>query len=692
MMKKKTLLTIIFLLTGIVLSFSQERIQMRLESSGIYTVPCEVNGLKLRFVFDTGAADVHLSLLDAAFMLKNGYLEEDDFLGTETYSMADGTIAENALVNLKSIKIGNTILRNVTACVSSKIDASLLLGQSALQKLGAYAIEGSTLILNGKTTTSSYTTTTSTTSNNIASSTTPDSIIYDMSGKIVSEKHTGKGKKVYKSGSVFVGTFKKGIEEGFGTYTSYKGFKYEGYFEHGEYHGQGTYTYEEGDKYVGNFVHGNMSGKGIMYFTDGSRYEGDFVDNHRTGKGTYYFKDGRKYTGDFVNGECEGIGTFTWPSGDKYVGSFKNGYRHGKGTYYWTSGNKYYGDWDKGERTGKGTFYWKDGERYEGDFVKGERTGRGTYYWNTGDRYIGDFVDGWRTGKGTLYYADGRRYDGDFVKNDRTGKGKYYMKSGDRYEGDFVKGQYDGYGTYYWKSGSRHTGYWKDNNREGQGTYYDPSGRTKTGTWHNDEYVEPSYSTSSSNSNVYDDDYYDDDDYYNYKYSQGNNFTPIGTPKYYLATTTTSLNLRSCRSTECNILAKIPANATIMIEVYGAEEFVKAIYIDEDIEGFVSKKYLSHLEEIKVDEEGSLEIVGKSNSYYNQAEITLENGTDKTVTVAIGNTTYKIEPHKKRKITTSPGTYNLRASAPMVKPYISKETIQEGYEYSWYFYIRTIKL
>ena len=85
--------------------FSQQRIKMQLEESGIYTIPCEVNGLKLRFVFDTGASDVHLSLLDAAFMLKNGYISKDDIIGKTSYSMADGSISENAVVILKEIKI-----------------------------------------------------------------------------------------------------------------------------------------------------------------------------------------------------------------------------------------------------------------------------------------------------------------------------------------------------------------------------------------------------------------------------------------------------------------------------------------------------------------------------------------------------------------------------------------------------------
>lgn len=143
---KYLVLFFVLILSQLLVS-AQERIPMTLEKSGIYTIPCEVNGLKLSFVFDTGASAVHISLIEAAFMLKNGYITEEDFLGTGNYVMADGSIAENALINLKSIKIGNTTIKNVTACVSSNINASLLLGQSAIQKLGKYAVDGNYLIL-----------------------------------------------------------------------------------------------------------------------------------------------------------------------------------------------------------------------------------------------------------------------------------------------------------------------------------------------------------------------------------------------------------------------------------------------------------------------------------------------------------------------------------------------------------------
>ena len=146
-MKRVLFLTILLISLINVEICAQQRISMHLENSGIYTVPCEVNGLKLKFIFDTGAADVHLSLLDAAFMLKNGYLSKDDFIGSSTYFLADGSISDNTIVNLKEIKIGNLCIKDVRACISSKIDASLLLGQSAIQKIGKYTIDGNYLII-----------------------------------------------------------------------------------------------------------------------------------------------------------------------------------------------------------------------------------------------------------------------------------------------------------------------------------------------------------------------------------------------------------------------------------------------------------------------------------------------------------------------------------------------------------------
>ena len=127
-------------------SFSQVRILMEKEG-GVYKVPCKVNGVTLNFIFDTGASEVSLSLTEALFMLKNGYLEEKDFLGVSYAQIASGDIVENTKVILKEIEIGGLKLYNVNASISHTLGAPLLLGQSAIQQLGTIQLSGNELII-----------------------------------------------------------------------------------------------------------------------------------------------------------------------------------------------------------------------------------------------------------------------------------------------------------------------------------------------------------------------------------------------------------------------------------------------------------------------------------------------------------------------------------------------------------------
>ena len=125
---------------------ADERIKMTYEN-GVYTMPCEVNGLRMKFIFDTGASKVSISSTEALFMLKNGYLDYDDFIGTSKTRIANGDIIDNYKVVLKTLKIGNTTLENVEAIVSKSLDAPLLLGQSVLRRLGEWSFNSDYLVI-----------------------------------------------------------------------------------------------------------------------------------------------------------------------------------------------------------------------------------------------------------------------------------------------------------------------------------------------------------------------------------------------------------------------------------------------------------------------------------------------------------------------------------------------------------------
>lgn len=108
---------------------------------GCASVKCTINELPLNFIFDTGASIVSLSQVEANFMLKNGYLKKDDFVGSGRFVDANGDVTEGSIVNLRDVDFGGLKLNNVRASVVRNQKAPLLLGQSVLGRLGSIEID-----------------------------------------------------------------------------------------------------------------------------------------------------------------------------------------------------------------------------------------------------------------------------------------------------------------------------------------------------------------------------------------------------------------------------------------------------------------------------------------------------------------------------------------------------------------------
>lgn len=150
-MNLKALFALPILLFANALSASGQIVVEMTPMGNVYSLPGKVNGLELNFIFDTGASDVSLSMAEAIFMVKNGYLVEDDFIGVSYSQIANGDIVENMDVVLREVEIAGIKLHNVTASISNTLEAPLLLGQSAIQKLGPIQLDGNKLIIqNGK--------------------------------------------------------------------------------------------------------------------------------------------------------------------------------------------------------------------------------------------------------------------------------------------------------------------------------------------------------------------------------------------------------------------------------------------------------------------------------------------------------------------------------------------------------------
>ena len=116
-------------------------IAMKRKPGGTFEIPCDINGLPLQMIFDTGASDVTISSVEANFMLKNGYLSEKDVKGKKYYQIANGQISEGTVITLREVKIGDAVLKNVDASVVKSQKAPLLLGQSAMERFGTITID-----------------------------------------------------------------------------------------------------------------------------------------------------------------------------------------------------------------------------------------------------------------------------------------------------------------------------------------------------------------------------------------------------------------------------------------------------------------------------------------------------------------------------------------------------------------------
>ena len=101
----------------------------------------KINGLPLNMTFDTGASDILISQTEVDFMLKNGYLTAQDFIGTNNYYTASEEKIEARTVMLRQVEIGGLVLRNVRAAVIKNRMAGMLFGQSAMSRYGKITID-----------------------------------------------------------------------------------------------------------------------------------------------------------------------------------------------------------------------------------------------------------------------------------------------------------------------------------------------------------------------------------------------------------------------------------------------------------------------------------------------------------------------------------------------------------------------
>jgi tetratricopeptide (TPR) repeat protein/predicted aspartyl protease len=117
---------------------------------GTFLVPVRINDqITLKFVIDSGASDVSVPADVVMTLLRTGTITDADFLGTQEYRMANGSVVPSKQFVIRSLKVGDRTLNDVTGGIAP-VEGSLLLGQSFLRRFKSWSIDNQreALILN----------------------------------------------------------------------------------------------------------------------------------------------------------------------------------------------------------------------------------------------------------------------------------------------------------------------------------------------------------------------------------------------------------------------------------------------------------------------------------------------------------------------------------------------------------------
>ena len=146
---KRSFIFIVFIIASLS-CFGQKVIQLT-KQNGVYTIPCSINGIKRSLIFDTGASTVTILMKLANLLYSMGKLKNADFKGWGRSQTASGHIVNNMAIVLRNVEIEGLHLKNVDAVIIEGQNVPLLLGLSAIQKLGKVTLLGNKLVIDTST-------------------------------------------------------------------------------------------------------------------------------------------------------------------------------------------------------------------------------------------------------------------------------------------------------------------------------------------------------------------------------------------------------------------------------------------------------------------------------------------------------------------------------------------------------------
>ncbi|MBU6140723.1 MAG: TIGR02281 family clan AA aspartic protease [Proteobacteria bacterium] len=115
---------------------------INISQDGHFYLNTKINGVAIRFMIDTGASDIVLSVAEAEKIGVNTKILQFN----KTYQTANGK-SFGATIKLEELEVANVKFRNVTASVNSAEMGTSLLGMSFLRRCKKYEFYQDKLVL-----------------------------------------------------------------------------------------------------------------------------------------------------------------------------------------------------------------------------------------------------------------------------------------------------------------------------------------------------------------------------------------------------------------------------------------------------------------------------------------------------------------------------------------------------------------
>jgi predicted aspartyl protease len=117
------------------------------QRGGTLLVPVTINNtVEMPSIVDSGASDVSIPADVVTILMQAGTISDDDFLGKRTYRLADGSTLPSPTFRIRSVQVGDKVLKDVTGSIALG-SGGVLLGQSFLSRFRSWSIDNERKVL-----------------------------------------------------------------------------------------------------------------------------------------------------------------------------------------------------------------------------------------------------------------------------------------------------------------------------------------------------------------------------------------------------------------------------------------------------------------------------------------------------------------------------------------------------------------